>query len=186
MPKKYAVESQLRHHGFDPKEGMIIVEPEDPKSTTLFTDHIMNTIEKHASSTALILLPGIQYYSGQYLDIQRITSKAHALNILIGWDLAHAVGNVILKLDKWEVDFAAWCNYKYINSGPGAIGGLYVNSKHGTVDVAVGGGRSFRSRLSGWWGGDKAIRFEMGKGMSQPLCVSSEPPGMFHIIVCVP
>ena len=144
---------------------MIIIEPEDTESVTLSTSHILSVLEKHASTTALILLPGIQYYTGQYLDIERITAKAHDLGLLIGWDLAHAVGNVVLELDKWGVDFAAWCNYKYVNSGPGAIGGLFVNSKHGKVGIDEGGARSFRPRLSGWWGGAKAIRFGMGSGM---------------------
>ena len=112
----------------------------------------------------MILLPGIQYYTGQYLDIERITAKAHALGLLIGWDLAHAVGNVVLELDKWDVDFAAWCNYKYINAGPGAVGGLFVNSRHGKVDIDEGGDGQFRPRLSGWWGGDKSVRFGMGSG----------------------
>lgn len=163
---QYAVESQIRHHGFDPKEAMIILEPETPELATLSTPHIISVIEQHASSTALILLPGIQYYSGQYLDIKQITAAAHAKDVLIGWDLAHAVGNVLLELDNWNVDFAVWCNYKYVNSGPGAIGGLYVNSRYGKVDVSLKekGVKSYQPRLSGWWGGDKAIRFEMGKG----------------------
>ncbi len=156
------MESQIRHHGFDPKEALVIIEPQTPDLATLSTAHILSVIEKHATSTALILLPGIQYYTGQCLDIEQITAKARALGILIGWDLAHAVGNVILELAQWEVDFAAWCNYKYVNSGPGAIGGLFVNARHGKVDSKTG----FRPRLSGWWGGDKSLRFQMGKGMS--------------------
>ncbi|KAL9073721.1 MAG: hypothetical protein Q9161_002759 [Pseudevernia consocians] len=129
----YAVESQIRHHGFDPKEAMVLIEPEDPSVATISTSHILSVIDKHASTTALVLLPGIQYYTGQYLDIKAITAHAHGHGILIGWDLAHAVGNVDLRLTEWDVDFAAWCNYKYVNSGPGAIGGLFVNSRHGQV-----------------------------------------------------
>jgi len=154
------VESQIRHHGFDPKEALVIIEPQNADLGTLSTGHILNVIEEHATSTALILLPGIQYYTGQFLDIAQITAKAHALGVLIGWDLAHAVGNVVLELARWDVDFAAWCNYKYVNSGPGAIGGLFINSRHSKVDSRTG----FRPRLSGWWGGDKSIRFQMGKG----------------------
>ena len=148
---------------------MVLIEPEDLNSATLSTSQIVSTIKYHAASTALILLPGIQYYTGQYLDIEQITAAAHAHHVLIGWDLAHAVGNVILELDKWDIDFAVWCNYKYVNSGPGAIGGLYVNPRHGKVDLAVRGCKDigYRVRLSGWWGGDKAIRFEMGKGRSK-------------------
>ncbi|KAL2057723.1 hypothetical protein ABVK25_002107 [Lepraria finkii] len=159
----YAVESQIRHHGFDPKEAMILIEPESSGSPTISESHILSIIEKHASSTALILLPGVQYYTGQYLDIERITSYAHNLGLTVGWDLAHAVGNVPLQLHGWNVDFAVWCNYKYIDSGPGVIGGLFVHSRHGEVDLSArqDGGAGFRPRLSGWWGGDKDTRFKM-------------------------
>lgn len=147
---------------------MVLIEPDNPESPTLTTSHIISTIEKHASSTALILLPGIQYYTGQYFNIERITAYAHSHDITIGWDLAHAVGNVDLKLHEWGVDFAAWCNYKYVNSGPGAIAGLFVHSKHGSVDTSAikSGKQGFRPRLCGWWGGEKTSRFEMGNGRS--------------------
>ena len=146
---------------------MIIIEPQTSNLATISTSHIISVIEKHASSAALVLLPGIQYYTGQFLDMRNITAKAHACNVLIGWDLAHAVGNVVLELDNWDVDFAVWCNYKYVNSGPGAIGGLYINSRFGKVDTSLEktDDKGYHPRLSGWWGGDKAIRFEMGKGM---------------------
>lgn len=91
-------------------------------------------ISQHAASTALVLLPGIQFYSGQYFDIELITRHCHSLGVTIGWDLAHAVGNVPVKLHDWNVDFAAWCNYKYMNGGPGVIGGLFVHDKHGKVE----------------------------------------------------
>lgn len=134
-------------------------------AVSLSTEHVFSIIERYASSTAVILLPGIQYYTGQLLDIKEITATAHAHDLLIGWDLAHAVGNVVLELDDWDVDFAVWCNYKYVNSGPGAIGGMYVNSRHGKVDSSLEDrNQGYQPRLSGWWGGDKAIRFEMGKG----------------------
>ena len=143
---------------------MVLIEPEDSAVATITTSHILSIIDKHASTTALVLLPGVQYYTGQYLDIKTITAHAHRKGILIGWDLAHAVGNVDLQLTEWDVDFAVWCNYKYVNSGPGAVGGLYVNDRHGQVDVsAMGiGEEGFRNRLCGWWGGDKAVRFAMG------------------------
>ena len=120
-------------------------------------------IETHAATTALIMLPGIQYYTGQYFDIETITAYAHSQGVLIGWDLAHTVGNIDVRLHDWNVDFAAWCNYKYLNAGPGAIGGLFVHSMHGQVDMDAEsrGERGFRPRLSGWWGGDKATRFKM-------------------------
>ncbi|KAI4249577.1 MAG: hypothetical protein LQ352_005573 [Teloschistes flavicans] len=161
----YAVESQIRHHGLDPEYAMIPIEPPEPDRATIQTSHILSIIDKHASGTALILLPGIQYYTGQYLDILTITAHAHSHGITIGWDLAHAVGNVELQLHDWDVDFAVWCSYKYLNCGPGAIGGLFVHEKHGTV--ALGDGSvGYRPRLSGWWGGDKATRFQMGNSKS--------------------
>ena len=162
----YAVESQIRHHGRDPEEAMILIEPQDPESSTLTTSHILNTINQHAESTALIFLPGVQYYTGQYFDIQTITAFAHSLGILTGWDLAHAVGNLDLYLHDWDVDFAVWCNYKYMNSGPGSIAGLFVHEKHGRVELRASKERDgevdYRPRLSGWWGGDRSIRFQMG------------------------
>jgi kynureninase len=140
---------------------MVLIEPTDPSSPTLSTEQITSMIDEHADSTALVLLPGIQYYSGQYFDIPKITAHAHSKGVLIGWDCAHAVGNVELKLHEWDVDFAAWCNYKYMNSGPGAIGGLFVHEKHGKIEQG-----EYRPRLSGWWGGQQATRFEMKPGLS--------------------
>ena len=160
----YAVNSQIRHHGFDPEDAMVLIEPEDDQVVTLSTSHILSKIDKHAASTALILLPGIQYYTGQNLDIATITAHAHSRGILIGWDLAHAVGNVEIKLHDWDVDFAVWCNYKYMNSGPGSIAGLFIHEKHGhvNIDAIKHNQNGFRPRLSGWWGGDRSIRFGMG------------------------
>ena len=159
----YAVESQIIHHGFRPEESMILIEAENLDKPTLSTAQILSTIDNHASSAALILLPGVQFYTGQYFDIATITKRAHSHGIIIGWDLAHAVGNLPLYLHDWGVDFAVWCNYKYMNSGPGAIAGLFVNEQHGEVDKSalIEGNIGFRPRLCGWWGGDKAIRFEM-------------------------
>ena len=143
-------------------------------------------ISAHAATTALVLLPGIQFYSGQFFDIQLITRHCQSLGIVVGWDLAHAVGNVPLKLHEWNVDFAAWCNYKYMNGGPGVIGGLFVHERHGSVEEVrktppegingVEGTQNgtsndsahnndtqfiYRPRLSGWWGSDKSSRFRM-------------------------
>ena len=159
----YAVESQIAHHGFDPKEGMIMIEPKGSEAF-LTTEQILSTIDDHAAETALVLLPGIQFYTGQYFDIATITRHAHSKGILIGWDCAHAAGNVDLKLHEWDVDFAVWCNYKYVNSGPGAMAGIFVHEKHGKVDMKSK--EPFRPRLSGWWGDDKATRFQMRNGMS--------------------
>lgn len=160
----YAVESQIIHHGFDPKQAMVCIEPASPDVATLSTDDILSAIDHHATDTALILLPGIQYYTGQFLDIPKITKHAHSRDLTIGWDLAHAVGNVELSLHDWNVDFAVWCNYKYVNSGPGAIAGMFVHSQHGTVNETsmADGQLGYRSRMAGWWGGDKSIRFQMG------------------------
>ena len=159
----YAVESQIIHHGLDPKQAMVCIEPENADESTLTTSHILAIIDQHAPETALILLPGIQYYTGQFLDIPRITQHAHSQGILIGWDLAHAVGNVELSLHDWDVDFAVWCNYKYVNAGPGAVAGMFVHSKHGAVEreSMTDGKIGYRPRLAGWWGGDKSIRFQM-------------------------
>lgn len=146
---------------------MILIEPADQTAATTATSQILSMIEKHAPDAALIVLPGVQYYTGQYFDIPTITAYAHSHGIAIGWDLAHAVGNVELHLHEWEVDFAVWCSYKYLNCGPGAIAGLFVHEKHGQVneDETSSGAVEYRPRLSGWWGGDKATRFQMGNSM---------------------
>jgi kynureninase len=155
------VESQISQHGFDVKDAMILIEPEDSQAT-LTTEQILETIDMHADTTALILLPGVQFYTGQYLDIATITRHAHSKRILIGWDCAHAAGNVELKLHGWDVDFAAWCNYKYLNSGPGAIAAIFVHDKHGRVEMSASQPENrYRPRLCGWWGADKQTRFEM-------------------------
>ncbi|KAJ5473925.1 Kynureninase [Penicillium sp. IBT 31633x] len=166
----YAVESQLRHHNFDPKDGMVLIEPKDLDRPILSTEQIIKVIDDNASSTALILLSAIQFYTGQYFDIERITAHAHSKDILIGWDCAHAAGNVDLRLHDWNVDFAAWCNYKYLNSGPGGIAGLFVHERHGSIDETQHeGDEKFRPRLSGWWGGDIKTRFNMeNKFLPQP------------------
>ncbi|OQO07932.1 hypothetical protein B0A48_06724 [Cryoendolithus antarcticus] len=145
----YMVESQIQHHGLDPALSMILIEP-PTDSGVLPTDHILSVIDRHADTTAVLLLPGVQFYTGQFLDMPRITTYAQDQGILVGWDLAHAVGNVPLQLSDWNVDFAAWCTYKYLNAGPGSIGGLYVNEKH-----------FHRPRLAGWWGSSKSSRFDM-------------------------
>ena len=141
---------------------MILIEPIAP-ATVLTTSQIKSVIDEHAETTALILLPGIQYYTGQYLDIKTITAHAHSKGLTIGWDLAHAAGNVELSLHDWDVDFAAWCTYKYLNSGPGAVAGLFVHEKHGTADLQAlkEGRQGYRPRLAGWWGGEKSVRFDM-------------------------
>ncbi|KAJ9255808.1 hypothetical protein DTO207G8_2825 [Paecilomyces variotii] len=167
----YAVESQIRHHNLEPKEAMVLIEPQDPDTPIITTEQIMQTIDEHASSAALVLLPSIQFYTGQYFEMKKITAHAHSRGLLIGWDCAHSVGNVDMKLHDWDVDFAAWCNYKYVNGGPGVIAGLFVHEKHGRVELekANDDEGSFRPRLAGWWGGDKQTRFLMeNKFVPQP------------------
>lgn len=166
----YTIESQIQWHGFDPKVGMILVSP-DADDYTIKTSKILKTIDDHADELALIILPGIQYYTGQMFDISLITAHAHKYDIPIGWDLAHGAGNVPLHLHDWDVDFAVWCTYKYLNSGPGSIGGLFVHERHGKVEFPESDARgansaqdrgrpSYRSRLTGWYGGDRAARFK--------------------------
>jgi len=127
------------------------------------TEKILSVIDEHAEDTALLLLPGIQYYSGQFFDMPRITAYARERGIVVGWDLAHAAGNVELRLHDWDVDFAVWCTYKYINGGPGSIAGAFVHERHGKVDYDQdpSGKPSFRHRLTGWYGGDISVRFNM-------------------------
>ncbi|KAK1827223.1 pyridoxal phosphate-dependent transferase [Podospora conica] len=150
----FAVETQLRHHNLPPSSMVLIPSPSD---NILTTASITSLITQHAATTALILLPGIQYYTGQLLDIRAITAHAHAHNIPIIWDLAHAAGNVPLALHDWDVDAAVWCSYKYLNAGPGSIGGLFVHERHGVV----ADDDEYRHRLAGWWGNDKRTRFRM-------------------------
>lgn len=174
----YAALSQIAHHNLDPSS-LVTIEPPSSFAPYLSNEHILSVISKHAATTALVLLPGIQFYSGQFFDIELITRHCHSLGITVGWDLAHAVGNVPLKLHDWNVDFAAWCNYKYMNGGPGVIGGAFVHENHGKVEEiplsqttyesrADGDANSspqrsltYRPRLSGWWGSDKSSRFRM-------------------------
>ncbi|KAK1964336.1 kynureninase [Colletotrichum sublineola] len=154
----YVIESQIQWHGHDPAKSMVQIQPDE--NFYISTDLILKTIDEHAEETALILLPGIQYYSGQLFDMSRITQYAQSKGIVVGWDLAHAAGNIELELHDWNVDFAAWCTYKYMNAGPGAMAGAFVHERHGKVDTSEGKPQ-FRHRLTGWYGGDKSVRFNM-------------------------
>jgi len=147
----YAAASQVDWHGFDVDQDLILLKPRKGE-VTFRTEDILKTIEQKADELALILLPGVQYYTGQVLDMQAITEKAHQHNITIGFDLAHAAGNIELALHNWGVDFAAWCSYKYLNSGPGSVAGAFVHEKHHDKDLP---------RLQGWWGHEKNSRFDM-------------------------
>lgn len=149
---RYAVESQIRFHGHDPARSLIELEPDEPNGT-ISMQAIERALNEHGDSTALVLLPGVQYRTGQVFDLTAITQMAHARGCMVGFDLAHAVGNIPLALHESGPDFAVWCHYKYLNSGPGAVGGAFVHSRHARTD---------RPRFAGWWGHDKATRFQMG------------------------
>lgn len=149
---RYAVESQVRFHGFDPAESLIEIEPDLPGG--IFSmQHIEKIIAEHGHRIALILWPGVQYRTGQYFDLTEITRLGHAAGCKVGFDLAHAAGNLPLNLHDSGADFAAWCSYKYLNSGPGAIAGCFVHDRHANAKLP---------RFAGWWGHDKTTRFKMG------------------------
>ena len=152
---QYAVESQARHHGFDPNLAVVEIAPNEGEYS-LQTSDIISCIEEHGDSVALVMLSGVQYYTGQAFDIEAITVAAHKVGAYAGWDLAHAAGNLPLKLTEWGVDFAAWCSYKYLNSGPGSVSGVFVAEKHGTNPDFP--------RFAGWWGYRESDRFQMTKG----------------------
>jgi kynureninase len=152
---QYAFESQARYHGFDPDEAVIEVKPREGEQAIRHED-IINTIKKHGSSVATVLLSGINYYTGQVFDMKAITDAAHAVGAYAGFDLAHAAGNIELHMHDWNVDFACWCTYKYLNSGPGSVGGIYIHQDHAV-------NKTF-PRFAGWWGYDKTTRFNMEKG----------------------
>lgn len=151
----YAFLNMVKLHGYDETHLLQIEVPKD--KTYIPTQLILDTIELHKEELALLCLPGIQYYTGQYFDIPVITEYAQRHKIVVGWDLAHAVGNVPLQLHDWNVDFAAWCSYKYLNAGPGAIGGIFVHEKY-TKDNRK---EDFPARLAGWWGNNASERFKM-------------------------
>ncbi len=148
----FAAESQIRQRGFDPAESLVLLTPR-PGEETLRTDDILAAIAEHGDELALVLLPGVQYYTGQVLPMAEITAAGHGVGAAVGFDLAHAVGNVELDLHEWNVDFAAWCTYKYLNSGPGGVAGAYVHERH-VDDQSL-------PKLLGWWGTNKATRFKM-------------------------
>lgn len=152
---QYAFESQVKFHGFDPEDAIIEVAPREGEHC-IRTEDILSTIDEHKNSTALVLFSGVNYYNGQIFDIKKITEAAHKANIHAGFDLAHASGNIELKLHEWNVDFACWCSYKYLNSGPGGVAGAFIHQKHLTEKNIP--------RFAGWWGHTKKTRFKMEKG----------------------
>ncbi|HSX64197.1 MAG TPA: kynureninase [Pseudoxanthomonas sp.] len=149
---RHAVESQIRFHGFDPATDLIEVEP-DQDNGTLSMEAIERAITEHGSRLALVLWPGIQYRTGQAFDLAEIVGLGHAQGATVGFDLAHAAGNLPLRLHDSGADFAVWCHYKYMNAGPGAVAGCFVHDRHARTD---------RPRFAGWWGHEKETRFRMG------------------------
>ena len=149
----YAVESQVRYHGYEPDDAIVALRPRAHEAT-LRTEDIIRAIEEEP--VALVLWPGVQYYTGQWFDIPAITKAAQQAGAAVGFDLAHAVGNVPLQLHDWNVDFAVWCSYKYLNAGPGNTGGLFVHQRY-AHDTTL-------PRFAGWWGHDEEERFRMRPG----------------------
>ena len=150
---QYAVESQLQFHGLDREDGLIELTPRDGEST-LRTEDIVDAIGREGEKLALILIGGVNYYTGQAFDMKAITDAGHKVGAIVGFDLAHAAGNLELQLHDWDVDFAVWCSYKYLNAGPGAVAGAFIHERHADAfDLP---------RFAGWWGHDKETRFLMG------------------------
>jgi kynureninase len=152
---QYCLESQVKYHGYNPEDAILELKARDGEYT-LRTADILKTIEENGDEIALLMIGGVNYYTGQVFDMKTITKAAKAKGITVGWDLAHGAGNIQLNLHDWDVDFAAWCSYKYLNSGPGSISSIFVHEKHHTNEDLP--------KFSGWWGYRKSDRFEMKKG----------------------
>ncbi len=152
---QYMMETHVKHHGFDPADAIIEIKPRAGEHT-IRNEDLLQIIVQHREELALVLFGGINYYSGQVFDMQTITQLAQQAGAKVGFDLAHAAGNIELKLHDWHVDFACWCSYKYLNSGPGAVAAVYVH-EHYHKDETM-------NRFAGWWGYEKATRFKMEKG----------------------
>lgn len=150
----YALDSQAKWHGFNPKEAVVELHPRSGEHV-LRTEDVVQRIHELGSELALVLLGGVNYLTGQFFDLKNITAEAHKVGAVMGTDLAHAVGNVPLNLHDWNIDFAAWCSYKYLNSGPGATAGIFVHERHL--------GKNDLPRLEGWWGNRADTRFLMGR-----------------------
>ncbi|MFN3404562.1 MAG: kynureninase [Cytophagaceae bacterium] len=164
---RYIILSQIKWHGLDVNSNLIEVPPRDGQQL-VDEDDLIAAIEEHRTSVTLVFLDGVNYYTGQVFDMHRIASAAHKAGAKVGFDLAHAIGNVPLKLHDWNVDFAAWCSYKYLNSGPGAVGGIFVHEKYAKDKDLV--------RLAGWWGNDESDRF-----MMKPEFNPSEGAAGWHV-----
>lgn len=153
---RYALESQVRFHGFDPAEALVEVAPDNADGTFSMAA-IERAIAEHGPRLATIVWPGVQYRTGQAFDLKEIARLGHAAGAVVGFDLAHGVGNLPLQLHDADADFAVWCHYKYMNAGPGAVAGCFVHERHARTD---------RPRFAGWWGNDAAVRFKMGPQFS--------------------
>jgi kynureninase len=148
----YAIKTQIAHHGLDPKDALVLASPRQGEFTVR-TEHVVDLIEKNRDSLAIVWLAGVNFFTGQLFDMPTITNAAQKHGIIVGFDLAHAAGNVPLALHDWNVDFAVWCTYKYLNAGPGAIGGAYLHERHAT--------NTNLPRFAGWFGNDPNTRFQM-------------------------
>ncbi|XP_033640545.1 kynureninase-like [Asterias rubens] len=151
----YIAESQIRLKGFDPETSLVMLKSRKDEQAVHMSD-VIDTIEREGDSIAVILLPGVQYYTGQIFDMEAITKAGHQKGCIVGFDLAHAVGNIELQLHDWDVDFASWCTYKYLNGGAGALAGAFLHNKHAA---------NTRPRLTGWWGHQMNTRFDMSNEM---------------------
>jgi kynureninase len=156
---QYVLETHLKARGLNPDDHILEVWPNEGE-VLIDDEKIIETIKAHGDEIACVMIGGVNYYSGQLFDMQKITEVAHQVGAICGFDLAHGAGNVELKLHDWDVDFAAWCSYKYLNSGPGSVSGVFIHEKHAQ--------NSELPRLAGWWGHDKENRFLMEKGF-QPI-----------------
>jgi kynureninase len=150
---RYAVQSQLKFHGNDPNDDLILLKPDEEGYTSMIA--IKNYLKKYGDEIALVLMGGVNYFTGQAFDVAAITEMTQNCGCRVGFDLAHAAGNLKLNLHDWGVDFAAWCGYKYLNGGPGAPSGVFIHERHL--------GRTDLPRFEGWWGHDKSTRFQMPK-----------------------
>ena len=148
----YAIKTQIVHHGLDPKDALILARPRK-NEFIIRTEDIVDLIQKHADQLAVVVLAGVNFFTGQLFDVERITAAAQAYGVVVGFDLAHAIGNVPLSLHDWNVDFAVWCSYKYLNAGPGAVAGAFVHQRHATNRKLP--------RLAGWFGNDPNTRFRL-------------------------
>jgi len=154
---QYVLESQARFHGFDPDEAIIEICPREGEEI-IRNEDVIDRIKECGDQLALVMIGGVNYYTGQVFDMENITKAGHEVGAMVGWDLAHAAGNLVLKLHEWDVDFAAWCGYKYLNSGPGGVSGIFIHQRH-VNDRSL-------PRFAGWWGHDKESRFLMEKGFN--------------------